>query len=382
LWAPGGVPIVPGAVFEALETSALAAPRPPFGEAPRVCALSVATPPRSFGQDEMLSLLGLAGDDFAEGIFARCGVRRRRLALSPEGLAATLQERTPATEEQHVRMATDAIDGLGMVDPAEVGVVVTASYYALGGPTPAHRLVDLYGMAPDTDKYHLTGVGCASAVPLFRLAGQALRDRPGRKALVVASECISGFMTAVTPADSRAKVVGSALFGDGCGAALLAAGEGDEPGVAEPAAGAAPAVLATAVHQVPGTLDHVRFAVSAADSHMEISRELPAIAETGLRPLVDEFLAGRGLDRHAIDHWLVHPGGRGIVEAVQRALWLSDQDVEPSVAVLSEYGNVGTPSAFFVLRETIARRRPAAGEHGLTVTIGPGVTIGLMLLRW
>jgi predicted naringenin-chalcone synthase len=336
-----------------------------------VCGLSVATPPRSLAQDEMLELFGLAGSEFAEGIFARCGVRRRHLEVSHGRLRSTLQERTPSTERQHLRLAADAIDRLE-IDPAEVGVVVTASYYALGGPTLAHRIVDRYGLGPDTDKYHLAGVGCASAVPLFRLAGQALRDRPGQKALVVASESVSGFLTAVGPDDGRAKVVGSALFGDGCGAALLAGGH-DEPG---------PAMLATAVHQVPGTLDHVRFAVSGDDSHMEIGRELPAIAETDLRPLAEDFLHGQGLDMDAIDHWLVHPGGRGIVEAVQLGLGLSDEQVEPSMHVLSEYGNVGTPSAFFVLQATTERRRPTTGEQGLMVTIGPGVTIGLMLLGW
>ncbi|MGH2714323.1 MAG: 3-oxoacyl-[acyl-carrier-protein] synthase III C-terminal domain-containing protein [Thermoleophilaceae bacterium] len=361
-------------MLEALRGSTARLPRrrSHAGEAPRVCGLSVATPPRSFEQDEMLALLGLAGDEFAEGIFARCGVRRRHLSVTPSTLRSTLQERTPATEEQHLRLAEDAIDGLELGDPAEVGVVVTASYYALGGPTPAHRIVDRYRMDAGTDKYHLVGVGCASAVPLFRLAGQALRDRPGRKALVLASESVSGFLTAVRPGDGKVKVVGSALFGDGCGAALLAGGH-DEPG---------PAVLATAVHQVPGTLDHVRFAVSGADSHMEISRELPEIAEAGLRPLVEEFLRAQGLGVDAIDHWLVHPGGRGIVEAVQRGLLLSDEQVEPSMHVLSEYGNVGTPSAFFVLKATTERRRPATGDHGLMVTIGPGVTIGLMLLAW
>jgi predicted naringenin-chalcone synthase len=376
LWRARGVAMVPGALPEALDTPVVPARPRQAGEAARICGLAVAAPALAFSQDEMLGLLGLDGDEFAEGIFERCGVRRRRLALSPSVLASTLQERTPATEEQHVRMAAEAIDGLDALEPAEVGVVVTASYYALGGPTLAHTLVDRCGMAPDTDKYHLAGVGCASAVPLFRLAGQALRERPGQKALVVASECVSGFMTAVRPGDGRTKVVGSALFGDGCGAALLAGSAGGS----DPGPG--PSLLATAVHQVPGTLGDVRFAVSEADSHMEISRDLPAIAERGLGALVDDFLAARDLDRDAIDHWLVHPGGRGIVEAVQRALWLSDDDVEPSTSVLAEYGNVGTPSAFFVLRETIETRHPGAGELGLMVTIGPGVTIGLMLLGW
>src|SRR5215211_1145220 len=321
-------------------------------EVARVSGLSVATPPCSYDQAEMLDLLGLRGDEFAEGIFARCGVRRRQLEISPRVLATTLQERTPATEEEHLRLATEAVDRLDL-DPAEVGVVVSASYYSLGGPTLAHRLVDRYGFATDADKYHLVGVGCASAVPLFRLAGQALRDRPGQKALVVASESITGFLTKLEPGDGKAKVVGSALFGDGCGATVLSGGH-DEPG---------PAVLATAVHQVPGTLDHVRFAVSGADSHMEISRELPWLAETGVRPLVETFLRGQGLALEAIDHWLLHPGGRGIVEGLQRGLGLSDEEIEPSLHVLSQHGNVGTPSAFFVLQATAERRRPTTGEY-------------------
>ena len=50
--------------------------------------------------------------------------------------------------------------------------------------------------------------------------------------------------------------------------------------------------------------------------------------------------------------------------------------------MLARFGNMGTPSSFYVLRETIARRAPQAGERGLMVTIGPGVTVGLMLLSW
>jgi predicted naringenin-chalcone synthase len=33
-----------------------------------------------------------------------------------------------------------------------------------------------------------------------------------------------------------------------------------------------------------------------------------------------------------------------------------------------------------VLDSTFEQRRPAAGEHALAVTIGPGVSVGLMLL--
>jgi predicted naringenin-chalcone synthase len=353
--------------------AALAPVRPERGDAAlaRLCGLAVSTPSTSFTQDELLALLGLADNAFAEGIFARSGVRRRHLELSPDTLATTLQARTDATEEQLLRLALDATGQLTF-EPDEIGLIVSATYYSLGGPTLAHRLVDRLGVDPAADKYHLVGVGCASAVPLFRFAAQGLREHPGRKALVVAAESVSGFLTPASPNDGKAKVVGSALFGDGCAAALLGGPEASE----------GPAVLATAVHQVAGTLGHVRFGVTGEDSHMRIARELPAVTEEGAPPLVERFLHRHGLAQADVDHWLVHPGGPGIIEAVQRGLGLADEQVAPSLRVLSEFGNVGTPASFFVLAETVVERRPAPGDLGLMITIGPGVTVGLMLLAW
>lgn len=339
---------------------------------PRLSGLSVSNPAAPHTQAELLELLGLAGDEFAESIFARSGVTTRRLSVSRESLGRSLQARAAATEEEIFDMALAAIGGLDF-DPAEVGVLVTAGYWSLGGPTLGHRLIDQLGLGPRTDKYHVTGAGCASAVPLLRLAGQVLRDRPDERALVVAAEAVSGFMTHAAPGDERTKVVGSALFGDGCGAALLDLGSAESAG---------PEIVASAVHQLPGSLDQVRFMVGEGDSYMQLGRELPLITETQLPGLVEDFLLANGLDTTDIDHWLLHPGGRGILEGAQRGLGLSDEDVAPSAAVLSEYGNVGTASSFFVLRAAEEMRDPAAGERGLLISVGPGVTVGLMLLNW
>jgi predicted naringenin-chalcone synthase len=337
----------------------------------RVNDIAVANPTASYSQAEMLELLGLAGDDFARMIFDRCGVERRHFELTPELLETTLQERTVHTEEQLLRMAIEAIDRLEL-DPAEIGTVVTATYYSLGGPTIAHKLIEHYDMNRATDKYHVVGVGCASAVPLFKLASQSMRDHPGKHALVVAAESITGFLTAVEADDEQVKTIGSSLFGDGCAAAVLTNG----------ASTAGPAIVAARQHQIENTLGTVHFRLAADDSFMQIGRELPKLARRALQDLVRDFLAEADTELDAIDHWIVHPGGRGIIDGVQRGLELSDEDVAISRDVLARFGNMGTPSSFYVLRETIARRAPQPGDRGLVVTIGPGVTVGLMLLSW
>src|SRR5205823_2911562 len=168
----------------------------------------------TFSQQEVLERLGLAGNAFAEGIFERCGVDRRGLELSESFMSSTLQGRATRIEDELLRQSVKAIDALE-IEPDVLGTVITSSLYSLGCPTLAHRLVEHYGMDPATDKYHVTGVGCASGVPLMRLAAQAMAEHPGRQALVVAAESMSGTITRARPGDSRAKIADSFLADNG-----------------------------------------------------------------------------------------------------------------------------------------------------------------------
>jgi alkylresorcinol/alkylpyrone synthase len=334
---------------------------------PRISRLAVSEHDVTLSQREVLELLGLDGDDFAEGVFDRSAVTSRSLGLCPVTLGSTLQGRTSLTEEQLFEYAVEAVERLD-VDPVEIGTVVTASLYSLGGPTLAHRLVERFRMDPATDKYHIVGVGCASAVPLVRLVTQSLDAHPGKKGLIVAAESMTGLLMRAAPGDQRAKTVGSAIFGDGCAAAVIEKGT------------TGPAVAASKVHQIEGTLGAVRMELSDEDSYLHLDRDLPDVAVAGLPGLVDEFLEALTLARQDVDHWIVHPGGRRILDCARDALGLSHAQVQISYDVLADRGNVGTPSIFYVLSETINQRAPRHGQRGLMVTVGPGVTIGLMLL--
>jgi len=338
----------------------------------RIAGLAVSHTDTVLSQRQVLERLGFAGDEFAEGIFARCGVERRHLQLDAEFLQRPLQERT--SEVELLGHSIKAVDALAL-DPRDIGTIITASLYSLGVPTLAHRLIEHYGMPAATDKYHITGVGCAGAVPLMRLAAQTLSseaDQADKLTLVVAAESMSSLMMHSTGHDPKAKTVGAAIFGDGCAAAVLS----------RHAHADGPVILASQVHQIGATLGAVSLELAGEDSHLHLARELPDLAGAGLPGVVSDFLQRHELVRADIDHWIVHPGGRRIIENVQSALELSREDVATSWAALADHGNIGTPSIMYVLKDTIERHRPQAGERGLMVTIGPGVTVGLMLLGW
>jgi alkylresorcinol/alkylpyrone synthase len=337
----------------------------------RIAGLAVSDADTAYTQREVLDSLGLSGNEFAEGIFERCGVHRRHLNLSEDFMARTLQGRAAQIEQELLARSIHAVDAL-QVDPARISTLISSSLYSLGGPSLAHRLLDHYAMNPATDKYHVSGVGCASAVPLMRLASQTLSGVAGGQALVVAAESMSGILTPAMPDDTRAKIVGAAIFGDGCAAALLS-GEPDADG---------PMIVASQVHQIGDTLGAVSLQPSGQDCYLHLARELPDLAGAGLRPVVDKFLRHNNLTLSQIEHWIVHPGGRRIIESVQTALDLPDEEVATSWQALSDHGNIGTPSILYVLKDTIQSRQPQSGERGLLVTIGPGITVGLMLLSW
>jgi alkylresorcinol/alkylpyrone synthase len=337
---------------------------------PRITGLAVADLGPSVSQEDALRRLGLEGNEFAEGIFARSGVRQRHLNLSDDFLRLTVQGRSAQVEDDLFAHAVAAVDQLD-IDPQQISTVVSATLYSLGCPPLAQRLVEHYGMPRTTDKYHLVGVGCASAVPLMRLAAQSLLEQPRKQALVVAAESMSSILMPAGDDDPRAKIVGSAIFGDGCAAALLSRGEGRGP-----------EILATQVHQLGDTLGAVSLALAPEDSYLHLARDLPELAAAGLAELVQDFLVQRGVAHEAIDHWIVHPGGRRIIESVRDALSLSQRDVATSWESLAHHGNIGTPAIFYVLKDTFEQRAPRSGDLGLAVTIGPGVTVGLMLLRW
>jgi alkylresorcinol/alkylpyrone synthase len=340
---------------------------------PRIAGLAVSDSAQTYTQGDVLERLGLVGDEFAERIFARSGVDRRHLNLESDYEALSLQGRTALIEQELLEHSIRAIERLG-VEPAEIGTLITATLFSLGVPTLAHRLAEHFGMDPSLDKYHITSVGCASAVPLLRLASQTLRDHPDKHAVVVAAESMSSLLTPATAHDPRAKTVGAAIFGDGCAAALISLGDGGAKRSPEPT------VLASQVHHIAGTLDAVRLEISSEDSYLHLARELPDLATADLRELVDGFLHSNGLERQAIDHWIVHPGGRRVIERVQEALELSREQVGMSWNALSYHGNVGTPAIMYVLRDTLEQCDPRPGQLGLMVTVGPGITAGLMLL--
>ncbi|MFD0890056.1 3-oxoacyl-[acyl-carrier-protein] synthase III C-terminal domain-containing protein, partial [Streptosporangium algeriense] len=110
--------------------------------------------------------------------------------------------------------------------------------------------------------------------------------------------------------------------------------------------------------------------------------EVPYVVGAHAEEAVDALLRGAGLRRSDIAHWIVHSGGRKVIDAVRVNLGLTRHDMRHTLGVLRDYGNLSSGSFVFSYRALLRERTPEEGEYGVLMTMGPGSTIETTLIRW
>ncbi|MEM8664468.1 MAG: 3-oxoacyl-[acyl-carrier-protein] synthase III C-terminal domain-containing protein, partial [Pseudomonadota bacterium] len=206
-----------------------------------------------------------------------------------------------------------------------------------------------------TERTMIGFMGCYAAINALRLARSIVRAEPDAHVLIVSVELCSLHLQET---DDLEVVLSFMLFGDGCAAALVSA----RP------EGLRLDGFRTAV--MPAADDLITWHIGERGFDMRLSGEVPGALCTALPDAVATLEPG-GVG--SVDLWALHPGGRSILDAVERALDLGPDALNASRGVLRDYGNMSSPSVLFVLA-AMMREGPAAGARGLAMAFGPGLT--------
>ena len=83
----------------------------------------------------------------------------------------------------------------------------------------------------------------------------------------------------------------------------------------------------------------------------------------------------------AFDTFLLHTGGRGVLDALQKSLALSDHHMRHSRAALARFGNTSAASLWYVLAHVEHTGTVARGQRMLGVSFGGGFKCNSMTLR-
>ena len=175
------------------------------------------------------------------------------------------------------------------------------------------------------------------------------------------------------------------LFGDGAGAVVLRAGEGDpEANIGESGHNSGTGILSTHLHSEGSTNDllYVDGGPSSTQTvgHVQMNgREVFRHAVTNLASIVGEALEANGLGTDDID-WLVpHQANKRILDSTAKKLGL---DKEKIVITVDRHANTSAASIPLALDEAVRDGRIQKGDLVLMEAMGGGLTWGAGLVRW
>jgi alkylresorcinol/alkylpyrone synthase len=273
-----------------------------------------------------------------------------------------------------IELARRALGSAGL-EPQEISLVVSVSCTGFMIPAVDAYVADALGMGPRLVRLPITETGCAGGVVALARAADYLTAHPREAALVLALELSS---LTFQPWDrSATNVVSMAIFGDGGAAAVLVGPE-------HPRAHGAALARLTHAESVffPKTTHLMGFHLRNQGFQIILDRGLAPFVRRQIVRAVEGFLAPLGLGLADIARWILHPGGRRIIEVMTEQLGLGPEDLSPTEAVLSEHGNMSSVTVLFVLDEIVRRHRPRAGTRGLLGAFGPGFGAELALLEF
>lgn len=349
---------------------------------PAILSIATANPPNRYSQEEIYEL-ACRYSEFYRGsrirqIFMNSDIDFRHLYFDINAFGGI--ETADQLHERYTRGAmevgTDAIRKClsnGALRATDIDYIVAVSCTGYLCPGLSSLYIKELGMKNTVQRADLLGMGCAGAMPGLQRAYDFVKAYPGKKALVIAVEICSACYYLD---DSLETVVGNAICSDG--AAALVVGMSGEPGV--------PKIVGFETYLEPSLIHTVGFEQREGKLRIILSKDIRDVAGRLAKTLIENLLASYHLTKEGIAHWILHSGGRKVIDGVQREMGLSDDHVRNSKCVLKNFGNMSSPTVLFVLNEvmksTNGARAPEPTERGLMLAMGPGLAIEGALLQW
>ncbi|XP_027165043.1 3-ketoacyl-CoA synthase 20-like isoform X1 [Coffea eugenioides] len=275
----------------------------------------------------------------------------------------------------------------------DIGILVVNCGCFCPTPSLSSMIVNHYKLRTNILSYNLGGMGCSAGVISIDLAKYHLQVLRNSYALVVSTENLT--LNAYR-GNNPSMLVSNALFRVGGTAILLSNKPSDRP--------RSKYQLSHIVRTHKGAQDKFyNCAVQQEDEDNKVgialSKDLMIIAGEALKsniialaPLilpaskkllyVINLFARKYLNKKikpyvpdfklALEHFCIHAGGRAVLDAVQKALDLSEWQLEPSRMTLYRFGNTSTSSTWYELAYLEAKGRVKKGDRAWQISFGAG----------
>lgn len=333
-------------------------------------------------------------------LYRRAGVRTRHsVVLETDSGPLTERQHFFPIESESCRQGPGTGERMAKYEKAAGGLATTAADRALADAALAPRnvtdlitvscsgfcapgfdiaLIRDLGLPNSVSRTHVGFMGCHGALNALRIARATATANPKACVLICCVElCSLHHQYAWDPE----QMVANALFADGAAAAICL-GVREERRKADRATGENPGnaweLVDNGTVVVPETTDAMGWRIGDNGFRMTLSPRVPELIHQNLRPWLQSWLSRHGLTPEAVPTWGVHPGGPRILSACLESLSFPRERLADSFAVLSEYGNMSSPTVLFILSRLKQKNAPSPC---VLLGFGPGLTIEAGLFR-
>jgi polyketide synthase Type III len=346
----------------------------------RILSVGTATPPTRYTQEEIAARYKILDPKIA-ALFRSSHIQSRYLYLVEPGPDGLPHETQGQLLQKHLRGALEigpvaierAMEPLGL-RPKDVGYLCCITTTGFLAPGLTAHVIKHMGFRPETQRVDVVGMGCNAGLNGLQPVVNWARANPGQVALMACIEVCSAAY--VYDGTMRTGVVNS-LFGDGSAAIVVRADPSDGKAFV-------PEVLGFESQMIPEAIGAMRYDWDerAHKFSFYLDPEIPyAVGANAPKP-VGRLLARFGLKKRDIAHWIVHSGGKKVVDAIKYNIGLTSWDVRHTTDVLRDYGNVSSASFLFSYQRLLAEGKVRRGDLAMLMTMGPGSQIETALVRF
>ncbi len=281
-----------------------------------------------------------------------------------EGNFPSTARRMQLYERFAPQLAQTTLDKLSLTEEERRSIthVVVTSCTGQYAPGLDFDIVRHLGLNPSVERTMINFMGCYAAINALKSAHHIIRSEPGSAVLMLNLElCTLHFQEL----HELEQVLSLLVFADGCSASLISA---------KPTGLAIDSFLAL---QIPDTSHLITWRVGERGFDMNLSGEVPGAIGRALKDTGTQLTRGQAIS--SFDWWAVHPGGRSILDSVEKSLSLTPDALACSREVLLSNGNMSSATIMFVLELILARAK--SRETGCAMTFGPGLTAETMLFH-
>jgi predicted naringenin-chalcone synthase len=224
------------------------------------------------------------------------------------------------------------------------------------------EIVERCGLNSTVERTIVGFMGCYAAINALKLARHIVRSEASAKVLVLNLELCTLHLKETQDLE---QILSFMVFADGCSASLVSS---------EPTGLALDGFHAVVA---PGTRDLITWRIRESGFDMVLSGKVPAAIQDALSSHAGDILVDT--TAREIELWAVHPGGRSVLDAVERALQLAPDALDASREVLRRFGNMSSATVMFVLQVLMTGK--AGRRNGCAMAFGPGLVAETMMFH-